>query len=207
MISRGWQENMGKNSTMHIWRYVMIVFVVLAGLGGCQTKAPMSRVTATYEFVPLAMNARELVIERNWQMSAESDFIGYRAKISPSDHLAEWASQVMLTAGSGQIIFDISRASVRRIALPQKTDLKGFLTDQQEYKIKAELDVKITRFEPISYSEAFLSLQASYSETIPESASANDLQNAIGKALMGAITSLDQKLRQELDKIDNIILP
>ena len=103
---------MGKNSTMHIWRYVMIVFVVLAGLGGCQTTAPVPPTTTADEFMPLAMNARRLEIVDNWQMPVEPPYIGYRAQTSPSNLLARWASQVLQPAGgSGELVFDISRAS------------------------------------------------------------------------------------------------
>ena len=135
---------MGKNSTMQIWRYVVIVFAVLAGLGGCQTTAPVPPTTTADAFVPLAMNARRLEIIDNWQMPVEPPYIGHRAQTLPSNLLANWASQVLQPAGgSGELVFDISRAAVTRIALPLEAGIKTLLTDQQESKIKAEFDVKI----------------------------------------------------------------
>ena len=193
---------------MQIWRYIVILFAVLVGLGGCQTTATVPTTTTADEFAPLAMNARRLEIIDNWQMRLEPPYIGHRAQTLPSDLLAQWASQVLQPAGgSGELIFDISRSSVTRIALPLEAGIKTLLTDQQESKIKAEFDVKIMWLQPVGGSQALLQLQADHSVTIPESASTIDLQNAMQAALLGALTSLDQQARAELAQIDNIILP
>lgn len=193
---------------MQIWRCVVIAFAVLVGLVGCQTTAPVSPVTTAGEFAPLAMNARRLEIIDNWQMPFEPPYIGHQAQTLPSNLLAKWASNVLQPAGgSGELVFDISRASVTRIALPLEAGIGTLLTDQQESKIKAELDVKIMWLQPVGGSQAFLQLQADHSVTIPESASVVDLQNAMQAALLGALTSLDKQARSELAQINNITLP
>ena len=192
---------------MQVWRYVVIVFAVLAGLGGCQTTAPLPPVTTADKFEPVAMNALHLKIENKWQMSVEPPYVGYRLQTSPSNLLAKWASQVLQPAGgSGTLFFDISRASVTRITLPLEAGITTLLTDQQESKITAEFDVKITWLQPVGDSQAWLQLQADHNVTIPESANTIALQNAMQAALMGALTSLDQQARAELAKINNIIL-
>ena len=193
---------------MQIWCCVLIVFAVFAGLGGCKTTTPVPPITTVDEFMPLAMNARRLEIVDNWQMPVEPPHIGFRAQTSPSNLLAEWASQVLHPAGgSGELIFDISRASLTRIALPLEVGVTPLLTDQQESKIKAEFDVKIIWLQPVGGSQALVQLQADYSVTIPESASVVDLQNAMQAALLGALTSLDQQARAELARVNNITLP
>ena len=199
---------MGKNLSVQIWRNVAIVFVVLSGIGGCQTTAPVPPTTTADEFVPLAMNARRLEIVDNWQMPVEPPYIGYRAQSSPSSLLAKWASQVLQPAGgSGELVFDISRASLTRIALPLEAGVTTLLTDQQESKIKAEFDIKIMWLQPVGGHQALLQLQADHSVTIPESASTIDLQNAMAAAVLGALTSIDQQARAELAQINNITLP
>ena len=193
---------------MQIWRYVVIVFAILAGLSGCQTTAPVPPATTADEFMPLAMNARRLEIVDNWRMPVEPPYIGYRAQTLPSNLLASWASQVLQPAGgSGELVFDISRASLTRIALPLEAGLTTLLTDQQESKIKAEFEIKIMWLQPVGGHQALLQLQADHSVTIPESASTIDLQNAMREALLGALTSLDQQARAELARINNITLP
>ena len=193
---------------MQIWRYVLIVFVVLAGLGGCQTTAPVSPTIKADGFMPLAMNARRLEIVDNWQTPVDPSYIGYRAQTSPSNLLAKWASQVLQPAGgSGELVFDISRASLKRIALPMEAGVTTLLTDQQESKVQAEFDIKIMWLQPVGGHQALLQLEATHSVTIPESASTIDLQNAMQRALLGALTSLDQQARAELAQINNIVLP
>ena len=88
MIVQPWQENMGKNLTMQIWRYVVIFSAVLAGLGGCQTTAPLPPATTVDEFVPLALNARRLEIIDNWQMPVEPPYVGHRPQTLPRNLLA-----------------------------------------------------------------------------------------------------------------------
>jgi hypothetical protein len=199
---------MGENLSMQIWRYVLMVYAVFAGLGGCQTTAPVPPITTADEFMPLAMNARRLEIVDNWQMPVEPPYIGFRALTSPSNLLAKWASQVLQPAGgSGELVFDISRASLTRVALPLEAGVTTLLTDQQESKIKAEFDTKIMWLQPVGGHQALLQLQADHSVTIPESASTIDFQNAMQAALLGALTSLDQQARAELAKINNITLP
>ena len=198
----------GTNPTMKIWRYVAIILVVLSGLGACQTTQPVTPMATADKFIPLAMNARRLEINYNWQMPVEAPYIGHRAQTLPSNLLAKWASQVLQPAGgSGKLVFDISRASVTRVALPLEAGIKTLLTDQQESKIKTEFDVKIMWLQPVGGSQALVQLQADHSVTIPESANTIALQNAMQAALMGALTSLDQQARAELAKINNIILP
>ena len=193
---------------MKIWRYVAIVLMVLSGLGACQTTQLAPPMTTADKFIPLALNARRLEIIDNWQMPVEPPYIGHQAQTLPSNLLAKWASQVLQpTGGSGELVFDISRASVTRIALPLEAGIGTLLTDQQESKIKAELDVKIMWLQPVGGSQAFLQLQADHSVTIPESASVVDLQNAMQAALLGALTSLDKQARAELSQINNITLP
>ena len=200
---------MAKNrgNKMRPIRLLVIISLVFTGLTGCQTTAPTPPVTTADKFVPLAINARRLEIIDNWQMTVEAPYIGHRAQKLPSNMLADWAAQVLQPAGgSGELIFDMLRASVIRVELPIKTGINNLLTDQQESKIKAEFDVNIMWLQPVGGTQARVELRADHSVTIPESATANDLHTAIQTALMGALTTLDQQARAELAKINKITL-
>ena len=193
---------------MRHMRLLVITLLGFAGLAACQTTAPTLPVTTANKFAPLAINARRLKIIDNWQMKVEAPYIGHRAQILPSNLLAEWAAQVMQPAGgSGELIFDMLRASVIRIELPMEAGITNLLTDQQESRIKAEFVVNVMWLQPVGGTQAWVKLRADHSVTIPESATANDLQTAIQTALMGALTTLDQQARVELAKINKIILP
>jgi len=189
-------------------RLLVIILVGFAGLAACQTTAPTPPVTTADKFAPLAINARRLEIIDNWQIPVEAPYVGHRAQTLPSNLLADWAAQVLQPAGgSGELIFDMSRASVIRTELPMKVGITNLLTDQQESKIKAEFDVNIIWLQPVGGTQARVGLRADHSVTIPESATANDLQTAIQTALVGALKKLDQKARLELAKISNITVP
>ena len=193
---------------MRPMRLVVIILVGFAGLAACQTTAPTPPVTTADNFAPPAINARRLEIIDNWQVSVEAPYVGHRAQTLPSNLLADWAAQVLQPAGgSGELIFDMSRASVIRIELPMKVGITNLLTDQQESKIKAEFDVNIIWLQPVGGTQARVELRADHSVTIPESATANDLQTAIQTALVRALKKLDQQARLELAKISNITLP
>ena len=189
-------------------RFLVIMLVGIAGLAACQTTAPTPPVTTADKFAPLSINARRLEIIDNWQMTVEAPYVGHRAQKLPSNLLADWAAQVLQPAGgSGELIFDMLRASVIRVELPMKAGITNLLTDQQESKIKAEFVVNIMWLQPVGGTQARVELRADHSVTIPESATANGLQTAIQTALMGALTTLDQQARLELGKINNIMLP
>ena len=193
---------------MRPMQLLVIILVGFAGLAACQTTAPTPPVTTADKFAPLAINARRLEIIDNWQISVEAPYVGHRAQTLPSNFLADWAAQVLQPAGgSGELIFDMSRASVIRIELPLKVGITNLLSDQQESKIKADFDVNIIWLQPVGGTQARVELRADQSVTIPESATSNDLQNAIQTAMLGALKKLDQKARAELAKISNITLP
>ena len=205
---RGLCAARNRGTKMRPMQLLVIILVGFAGLAACQTTAPTPPVTTADKFAPLAINARRLEIIDNWQISVEAPYVGHRAQTLPSNFLADWAAQVLQPAGgSGELIFDMSRASVIRIELPIKVGITNLLTDQQESKIKAEFDVNIIWLQPVGGIQARVELRADHSVTIPESATANDLQTAIQTALVRALKKLDQQARLELAKISNITLP
>ena len=189
----------------------LIAVAMLIGLSGCG--ATTSQVTAppkleTSDFTPLALNARRLEIVENWQMPMQTPYVGHLINPYPSNVVAEWAANVLQPAGgSGEIIFDISRAAITEIELPHQTGLKNTFTDQQDKKIKVELEARLMWLQPVGGSQAMANLKSFHSMTIPESATANEYNAAVQETLLQALVGLDQQTRRELAKIEMIILP
>ena len=193
---------------MRFIHHFLLMVSAMVVLVGCQTIVHTPATTKVDVFSPIMLNARRLEIIDNWQMPIKAPFIGHHAQILPSNLLGEWASKVLSPAGgSGELVFDIKRASVTRTALPLKVGIENLFQDQQESKIKVEFDVQIMWLQPVGGSQALVKLQADHSVTIPESASTSDFKNAIQLALNGALESLDQQTRSELAKVNSIILP
>ena len=179
-------------------------------LSACMaTSAPPPKVTVSSDaFSSVPLNARRLEIIENWQMPIEAPYIGHLQQPLPSSLVAEWASNVLTPAGgSGELILDISRASVTKVKLAKEVGLANSLSDQQDSKIKVEFEAQLMWLQPVGGAQAMIKLSSSYSMTIPESSSANDVQRAVNECLQVAIAGLDSQARAELATLDNIVLP
>ena len=159
-------------------------------------------------YAPIAINARRLEIVENWQMPMESPFIGHFQTPYPSNIVANWAAGVLQPAGgSGELILDISEASVTKEKLTRETNLQGIFSDQQDTKIRVELVARLMWIQPVGGAQAMVDLIASQSKTVPESSTPNDFDKAVKETFLLALKALDSQARTELLKIDNIILP
>ena len=186
-------------------------FFALIFLGACG--ATTTTVTAPPKldvdsFQPLRMNARRMEIIENWQMPVVAPYIGYLANPAPSNVVIDWASRILLPAGgSGELVLDISRASLTRTKLARSANLNSLITDEQESKIEAQIEARLIWLQPVGGFQGMIELSARHSVTIPESSSANDLNVAVQDALLVAVNLLDKQAREEIAKIPNITVP
>ena len=189
----------------------LFIMVVMCLMTAC--KSTNSDLTAPPKFdngdyATIVINARRLEIIENWQMPMEAPYIGHFQVPYPSNVVAEWAAGVLQPAGgSGELIFDISKSSVTKTKLPRETNLQGLLSDQQDTKIRVELGARLMWLQPVGGTQAMVNLYANQSKTIPESSTPNEFDRAVKETLLLALTALDSQLRDELTKIDNIVLP
>lgn len=192
-------------------RYLAFPFVLASlMLSACgTTSAPPVPVTiSTDSFAPLALNARKLEIIDNWQMPMANPYIGHRQDPFPGNLVASWGSAVLTPAGgSGELVLDISRAAVTQERLVREDKLSNALVDEQDMRLRVELEAQLMWLQPVGGSQARIKLSALHSVTVPESANANDVQAAINECLQAALVALDAQARAELAKIDSIILP
>ena len=186
----------------------LVAVVVLGGCGATTTSvtAPPKFEAETYQ--PLRMNARRMEIIENWQMPVEAPYIGYLANPAPSNVVIDWASRILLPAGaSGELVLDISRASLTRTKLARSANLNSLITDEQESKIEAHVEARLIWLQPVGGFQGMIELSARHSITIPESSTANDLDIAVQEAMLAAVNLLDRQARDEIAKIPNITVP
>ena len=186
----------------------LVAVVVLGGCGATTTSvtAPPKFEAETYQ--PLRMNARRMEIIENWQMPVEAPYIGYLANPAPSNVVIDWASRILLPAGaSGELVLDISRASLTRTKLARSANLNSLITDEQESKIEAHVEARLIWLQPVGGFQGMIELSARHSITIPESSTANDLDIAVQEAMLAAVNLLDKQARDEIAKIPNITVP
>lgn len=189
----------------------LIIMVAMGLVTACGTSTNGAKAPPKFDsggYAAIAMNARRLEIVENWQMPMEAPYIGHFQTPYPSNIVAEWAASVLQPAGgSGELILDISKASVTNEKLPRETNLQGILSDQQDTKIRVELVARLMWLQPVGGARAMVNLSASQSKTIPESSTPNEFDRAVKETLLLALAALDRQARDELQKIDNIILP
>jgi hypothetical protein len=198
--------------TMFRSKMMTVLALVLAGgfLAACKTGTvtPPPQIFTANAYQPLNLNARRLEIIDNWQMPVADPYIGHRVSPLPSTILANWASHVLRPAGgSGEIVFNMKRVAVMMTDLPAKVGIDGLLTDQQSRKVTAEIKANIMWLQPVGGTQGLADMQAAYSITIRESATANEVSKVINEAMRGALVQLDSQIRKELATIDRIILP
>jgi len=199
-------------SRYHIHRMIAPVALVIVGffLAACQTtpNAPPPKIFSDEAFRPLPLNARRLEIIDNWQMPMKGSFVGHRASPLPTDVVGQWASTVLQPAGgSGEIVLDLKRASVTMLDLPLKQGLDGLFVDQQSHRVTAEIDAHLMWLQPVGGTHARIELRATHAVTIAESSTPGVVLGAIHESLQGAIKRLDRQARQELGKVDRLVLP
>lgn len=189
----------------------LIIMAAMGLMTACGTtnsgvKAPPKFDSESYPAI--AMNARRLKIVENWNMPMETPYIGHFQTPYPSNIVATWAARVLQPAGgSGELVLDISKASVTKEKLPRETNLQGFLSDQQDTKIRVELVARLMWLQPVGGASAMVDISASQSKTIPESSTPNDFDKAVKETLLLALVAFDRQTRKELQQIDNIVLP
>ena len=191
--------------------YCLIFAGFLVVLNGCANPPPVAPPLSKYDpagFESIRVDARKLEIIENWQMPMEAPYIGHFQTPYPSNIVADWAASVLQPAGgSGELILDISKASMTKEKLPRETSLQGILSDQQDTKIRVELVARLMWLQPVGGTQAMVDLSANQTKTIPESSTPNEFDRAVKETLLLALKALDGQARAELNKIDNIILP
>ena len=186
----------------------LVALIFLGACGATTTTVSAPPKLDVDSFQPLRMNARRMEIIENWQMPVVAPYIGYLANPAPSNVVIDWASRILLPAGgSGELVLDISRASLTRTKLARSANLNSLITDEQESKIEAQIEARLIWLQPVGGFQGMIELSARHSVTIPESSSANDLNVAVQDALLVAVNLLDKQAREEIAKIPNIIVP
>ena len=186
----------------------LVALIFLGACGATTTTVSAPPKLDVDSFQPLRMNARRMEIIENWQMPVVAPYIGYLANPAPSNVVIDWAFRILLPAGgSGELVLDISRASLTRTKLARSANLNSLITDEQESKIEAQIEARLIWLQPVGGFQGMIELSARHSVTIPESSSANDLNVAVQDALLVAVNLLDKQAREEIAKIPNITVP
>lgn len=189
--------------------FVTIIPLMLV-LSACGNEAEVKKLEV---FQPetttsLAINARRLEIIDNWLMPLEAPYVEHELKTTPAAALIEWASLVVQPkGGSGEVILNISEASVKHEELPPAEGFLNSLKDNQETRIRVTLSAQLLWIQPVGNYTGTAELAAKTSQSLPESATPSDYEIATQNLVGRALALIDLQAREEIAKIDGMILP
>ena len=184
---------------------------LLVVLNGCANPPPPAPPLSKYDpasFESIRVDARKLEIIENWQMPMEPPFIEHTLMPNLSSMVVDWAKYALVpVGGSGEVVLDISQASVQVTDLPQGTALLDVFSDQQESKISVDIVTKLMWIQPVGGKQGIVDVIASTTRTLSESNTPNERQIAVREVMIEAVNLLDIEARKQITNIAEIIRP
>ena len=188
-----------------------MIFISVSLFSGCVTSQQPQITPPDFDpagYKTLRIDARKLQIIENWQMPMEPPYIEHTLEPTMSGLIVEWASRVLIpVGGSGELILNISKASVTVSELPKSADLASLFKNQQESKVRAEVKARLMWIQPIGDRHGTIEIDASASRTVPETATPNDYDVAVRQTMLDAITQMDDQVRMKTGEIPRLALP
>ncbi|MGB1394542.1 MAG: hypothetical protein ACPG7D_00805 [Candidatus Puniceispirillaceae bacterium] len=179
-------------------------FVFFAGLlllGSC-TATSQKTVLPIYEttdFQSLRLDARKMEIIENWNMPMEPPYIEHTLLPNLSNMLVDWASRVLIpVGGSGEVVLDISQASVKITSLPRSEKLIDLFKDNQEVMVRADIKAKLIWIQPVGGKQAIIDLSATASSSMKETSTPNEREIAIREVMIEAVNLINQQAEVEI---------
>ena len=184
---------------------------LLVVLNGCASPPPAVAPLSKYNpagFESIRIDARKLEIIENWQMPMETPFIEHKLMPDLSSMVVDWAKYALVpVGGSGEVVLDISQASVQVTDLPQSAALLDVFSDQQESKIRVDIVTKLMWIQPVGGKQGIVDVISSTTRTLSESKTPNERQIAVREVMIEAVNLLDIEARKQITNIAEIIRP
>ena len=190
-------------------KHIVILMTLALAVAGCKTNnMPVPPQFQASAYAPLSLNARSLDIISNWVMPLTDPYQEHLLQPNPSDVLTDWASRVLLPAGgSGELVLDISEASVTITDLPKSEKFLDTFNDQQESLVRVTYAAVLMWIQPVGGQQALVEVRASSSQSLAESSRPVDYDVAIQETTLAALAEMDMKLRAEIATINGLVLP
>ena len=186
-------------------------FVFFAGLLLLSSCTATSQKTVlpiyeTMDFQSLRLDARKMEIIENWNMPMEPPYIEHTLSPNLSSMLVDWASRVLIpVSGSGEVVLDISQASVKITSLPQSEKLIDLFKDNQEVMVRADIKAKLIWIQPVGGKQAIIDLSATASSSMKETATPNEREIAIREVMIEAVNLINQQAEVEVRASEGLI--
>ena len=186
-------------------------FVFFAGLLLLSSCTATSQKTVlpiyeTMDFQSLRLDARKMEIIENWNMPMEPPYIEHTLSPNLSSMLVDWASRVLIpVGGSGEVVLDISQASVKITSLPRSEKLIDLFKDNQEVMVRADIKAKLIWIQPVSGKQAIIDLSATASSSMKETSTPNEREIAIREVMIEAVNLINEQAEVEIRASEGLI--
>ena len=179
----------------------IVLLVSLLGLSSCSTPAKQT-ILPEYEtggFQSLRLDARVLNISEEWVMPMEPPYIEHTLSPDLSSMLVDWAIRVLVpVGGSGEVVLNITQASVKMTALPRSERLVDLFSDKQEIMVRADIKAKLLWIQPVGGKQVIIDLSATASNTVKETATPNERDLIIREVMIDTIELIDEQAAREI---------
>jgi hypothetical protein len=179
----------------------IVLLVSLLGLSSCSTPAKQT-ILPEYEtggFQSLRLDARVLNISEEWVMPMEPPYIEHTLSPDLSSMLVDWATRVLVpVGGSGEVVLNITQASVKMTALPRSERLVDLFSDKQEFMVRADIKAKLLWIQPVGGKQVIIDLSATASNTVKETATPNERDLIIREVMIDTIDLIDEQAAREI---------
>ena len=179
----------------------IVLLVSLLGLSSCSTPAKQT-ILPEYEtggFQSLRLDARVLNISEEWVMPMELPYIEHTLSPDLSSMLVDWATRVLVpVGGSGEVVLNITQASVKMTALPRSERLVDLFSDKQEIMVRADIKAKLLWIQPVGGKQVIIDLSATASNTVKETATPNERDLIIREVMIDTIELIDEQAAREI---------
>ena len=179
----------------------IVLLVSLLGLSSCSTPAKQTILPEyeTGDLQSLRLDARVLNISEEWVMPMELPYIEHTLSPDLSSMLVDWATRVLVpVGGSGEVVLNITQASVKMTALPRSERLVDLFSDKQEFMVRADIKAKLLWIQPVGGKQVIIDLSATASNTVKETATPNERDLIIREVMIDTIDLIDEQAAREI---------
>jgi hypothetical protein len=183
---------------------VRIAFVTaLAGLvlASCSSPPPHPQypdIRFTNE-PPIALAVGTVILREDYTPSAAPPHVEERFPVMPMQALENWAhDRLRASGGPDQAIVDITNASVIETALPQKTGISSWFTNEQSERYDMTIQVTINIVDPTGLVVRTATVRAARSQSVAQNISPDQRDQTwydMTKAIMAAF---DRQMEHEI---------
>ncbi len=178
-------------------RNMLILFGALV-LSACQSSSPVDYKPLSFtHYQPIYMAVSNIEQVQEYKSTMRPPYVEHLLPYSPAEAMDIWVKERLRPVGGNQRVqLIIKDGSVMAYDLPKQPGFKGFITNEQDKRYEAKLEVEMRVYGEGAMSEASINVSAARSITVPEKASARE-RNVIYRKL---IADLMESVNAEMEK-------